>query len=32
MTRFFDWGDDHLTDLGVMIVAFVKGFAKGMRG
>lgn len=32
MTLFFSWADDHLTDFGIMIAAFVKGFQKGIRG
>lgn len=31
MNRFFEWADEHLTDFGVMIAAFCRGFAKGMR-
>lgn len=31
MNRLLTWADEHLTDLSVMIAAFAKGFAKGMR-
>lgn len=31
MNRFLEWADEHLTDLGIMIIAFFRGFAKGMR-
>lgn len=31
MNRFFEWCDEQLVDLGVMIAAFCRGFAEGMR-
>lgn len=31
MNRFLDWVSEHLTDLGVMVLAFGRGFAKGIR-
>lgn len=31
MNRFLAWADEHLTDLAVMIAAFCRGFAEGMR-
>ncbi len=31
MNRFLASADEHLTDLGIMISAFIRGFAEGMR-
>lgn len=31
MNRLLEWADEHLTDLGIMIAAFIRGFAEGMR-
>jgi hypothetical protein len=31
MNRLLEELDEHLTDLGIMFIAFFRGFAKGMR-
>jgi hypothetical protein len=31
MNRVLTWADEQLTDLGVMIAAFFRGFSEGMR-
>lgn len=31
MNRLISWADEQLTDLGIMIAAFCRGFARGMR-
>lgn len=31
MNRLLEELDEHLTDLGIMIAAFCRGFAEGMR-